>query len=475
MPDENTGWSFAGKTHPEYDKALPKWEKCRASVAGEEEIKKGGQTYLPLPGVAMTEPEYDCYKDRANFAGFTERTVEALVGLAFKETPVINTDDWGAVDYLETNVDGAGTTLYEQMKFTTGNVTTVGRGGLVVDYPKAEKNTVAADKNLQAAINFYTAESIINWGTEKVSGKKILQFVVLVELVNDSENKYQIEEAKNYRMLYLNDEGKAMGVVVDKSNQIVEDEYEIKANGTHLDFLPFYLISASGTAIDKVEKPPVLKIANTNLAHYRTDAEMRQCMHYNSNPQPYATGCSSSFIKKYEKTPLVIGTTEILLLEVGTTFGLAQVTFNSTGYHKELERLRDQAIELGARLVTNSGGGVESAETVRLKNAGDISIMGSIILSVAQAYVKAIITANAFMGGKEVEPTIEMKTELLKPSPDGAVIAGLLASSLRGVIGDEIVVNYYRSVGIIPAEVTDEDIKKGVEDSLTGVNFPDEA
>lgn len=456
--------------HPEYEKNISMWERCRDNVEGEKAVKDGGIKYLPVQGVdvAPDSDEYLNYKNRAYFYGMSGNTVDALVGLAFREEPEMNPEDWGNAKYIEANADGAGTPLRISIKNTLTDVVTTGRGGLLTDYPSTEGETTAADdKDRAASVHYYPAESIVNWGISNSSGSTKLEFVVLKEERNVGVELWEWELNDTYRLLRIDENGYVVGLLYDDAGVPIGEEYEIVAGGERLTEIPFFIISESGDW-KKVSTSPILKIVDTNVAHYRVSAEMSQCMHLHSNPIPYGTGMSQQDIERLGEVALG---GEMLLFETGT-FDLKQINFESSGYRNVLNDYVSRGIELGARLVTPQSGGVESAEAIRLRQAGDISTMASIVMSVTTAYEKAIQVADKFMGGSgDINVEISLNNEVVNQAPDGALLTAFVGLLDRSVIGSDIIREYLRSVKVIAKGMTDEKIEETINDSSNGTLF----
>jgi len=472
--------------HISYLDRLPDWTRVRDCADGQRKVKRKGIIYLPTQGadIVAGDLEYTAYKRRALFTNFTGRTIDALVGMAYNDDPTVDSDLWGDVAYIADDADGSGTSLNAQMKSTLTDVVTTGRGGLLVDFP----NTNADGTDIvdpKANISYYTAESILNWKSGNVGGENGLTSVLLRESVKGVEFSLfggfdMDQDLFHFRHIFIGDDGFVHGIVYDRDGAIVDVQYDMIANGQKLTTIPFYIINANNVASSKdlldAPIPPLLKIADVNIAHYQTDAEMRMAMHYHAMPQPVISGASQQFIAKYEEDPLKIGTTEVLMLEQGATFDLVQVSFQATSFHDELNRLRDTAVELGARLVMGNNNGVESTETVRLRQAGDISIMASIIHAITDAYESAVVMASRFVGmDGSLEPTIELNTELLKTKPDPQLIGSLISSMDRGIIGLDTVRDYYRNTGIIRSAMTREMLDADVASTVAGLTLADTA
>lgn len=462
---------FTGITdeHPDYTANLPDWQQCRRCVEGQRAIKAETTEYLPPQGACMTDDNgavnsfYTAYISRALFVNYSGRTVDSLVGLAFKTDPEANWDAMANVAYLEENIDGDGNRAAFQFKKALRDIVTVGRGGLLVDFPiLPEGATVADEAGAAAMIKYYTAEDVINWEFEVVAGRRTLSLLVLREEdTNNPESTEATGTKYQYRRLWIDADGFLAVAVCDDAGVIKDDLLLPTMNNGRLTKIPFEFISATGEAWE-ICKPPILAITDVNVKHYQVTAEKYQCMNYGSQPTGVVSGATQTFIDKH-KNGLELGAGVVLLLEAGGDFKLVVLDYKAAGYNEDLTTLRDSIVELGGQMVLPTTGGVESAEAVRLKRSGDLSVMGSIILAVSDAYEKAIAFAGEWMGST-VTPEIEFNSEFITPEPDAQVLAQLINSLTYQVIGKLDVREYMRITGIIPPERTDEQIDADIED-----------
>ena len=73
---------------PEYEAALPRWQRCRDCFEGNDAVKARTTAYLPaLEGHQGSAEKYDAYLTRAVFYNATARTVAGLLGSVFRATP----------------------------------------------------------------------------------------------------------------------------------------------------------------------------------------------------------------------------------------------------------------------------------------------------------------------------------------------------------------------------------------------------
>jgi len=73
--------------HDDYEYRQPDWLMIRDFVEGERRVKAKGTAYLPrLDG--QTEDNYKAYLRRTKFFPAVDKTLNALLGLLFRQAPV---------------------------------------------------------------------------------------------------------------------------------------------------------------------------------------------------------------------------------------------------------------------------------------------------------------------------------------------------------------------------------------------------
>ncbi|WP_235611716.1 hypothetical protein [Hafnia alvei] len=133
-------------TRPEHIAACPLWETERDVCRGPVAVKSRGHKYLPKfepdNTTAKNNQRNADYLMRAVFYAITGQTKIGLLGLAYRRSPALAIPD--RLDYLKTNAEGAGTSIYQQSQETLENILEVGRHGLYVDYNETDKQSVTA-------------------------------------------------------------------------------------------------------------------------------------------------------------------------------------------------------------------------------------------------------------------------------------------------------------------------------------------
>jgi len=171
-------------THAEYDASLDKWLRARDVLGGEDDVKAGGEKYLPRLD-QQNDEEYEAYKARASFVNATGRTADGYLGLLFRRAPFIKLPEAGALGAamkaLANDIDMLGNGLPAYAGNVMREVISIGRAGTLVDWEGSAEN--------RAYAALYLAENILNWRTERINGRNRLTVVVLRENVESGKQK----------------------------------------------------------------------------------------------------------------------------------------------------------------------------------------------------------------------------------------------------------------------------------------------
>lgn len=279
--------------HSDYTKMMGKWRRCRDVAAGRDEVLANGLAYVPMLH-EQTPAAYQDYLKRATFYGATWRTIAALAGMLFRKPEQADLPDALAPMLANINLKGEPLHLFAQQ--TALECLTVGRVGLLVDYPPMDPAAGivtmarAQQMGLRPSIQRYTAESIINWKTAAVGNVNTLMMVVLTEQFEVAGgNEFAGKCELRYRVLDLVpvDGGMAYRVRVfridekeDAQVQVGPDQYPLM-NGKALPTIPFTFLSADAGLAVAATAPPLIDLVDLNLAHFRMSAgAVRPRLHF---------------------------------------------------------------------------------------------------------------------------------------------------------------------------------------------------
>lgn len=375
--------------HPEHSAHVNQWQRCRDAVDGSDAIKARGAEYLPrLSG--QTDDEYNAYKMRALWYGASARTIQGLVGSVMRKEPVVEVPT-GLEAHLK-DVTLTGISFEAFAKTTLEEVLKIGRYGVLVDLPTEER---AAPEPYYAA---YTGESIVNWQVDKVQGVLTLVRVVLREClwVPTADDLYDQTEVEQYRVLRLVEglyEVETFRKSDSKEGEWVSQGIVLpKFRTQRLPYIPFCFFGQN-TITPEVEKPPILDLVDVNLSHYRTSADLEHGAHFCGLPTPWVAGFP-------ETTTLKIGSSTAWVSS-SPDAKAGMLEFTGTG----LGALETRATEkqslmavLGARLLEESKSSVEAADTLKVRHAGEQSVLRSVAGSVSVGLTKLLEWSALWMG-----------------------------------------------------------------------------
>lgn len=463
----------------DYAAAVPAWELVSDVVAGQEAVKSKGVTYLPQPNPADKSAEntlrYTQYIARAVFYGATGRTLQGLVGAAFRKWPEMSVPS--ALDYIGEDVDGRGVSVYQQSQAALGAVLKVGRHAVLADYPKVDRAASRADMAsgmVKATLVSIDAKQVVNWRTDQVGAVHKLALVVICEShETTTADGFGIESQTQYRVLRLSDVGYTQEIwrKVKDAWVIAEGPFVIlNAAGGEWDEIPFTFIGAQNndTAIDA---SPLYDLATINIAHYRNSADYEDSAFFVGQAQPWLSGLSEEWRDWLQTQGLYVGSRAPILLPEGGAFGIAQAQPN-TLVKEAMDQKEAQMVALGARLM-QPGGAVKTATEAQGEQESEHSVLSLAVSNVSEAYTKAIGWMGQFMGADgEIEYTINQ--DFVEQRLDPQMLTALIAAWQSGQLPEADLWGQLKKYGVIDPEKTDEEIREEIASQDPGLGLSDD-
>ena len=412
--------------HPQYTRSADRWRRCRTATAGEDEVKMGAEMHLPrLKG--QSEPEYEAYKARAQFFGSVDRTRIALSGAIHRKSPSVEFPD-SEREMLD-SLGKRRESLDALANMITDQVLTVGRCGIMVD----AQISAGPDRAPQPYITQYLAENITNWHEEVIDDKLQLTMVVLREVSMESagDDEFDKVDVERYRVLRLRKGGVNFEETEDENGDTrraviagegdgytyYQEIYEKRElgegdnmseewvlvqvivpkgiGGRDLDSIPFIFVNPTNCGPD-IEKPPLLDLADVAFSYYRTSADLEHGRHFTALPTPWAAGFDA-------KGALFLGSSRAWVSE-NAQAKAGFLEFTGAGLSSLFDGLQEKKKEmavLGGRLLEESRAGVEAAETHKLRQNGESSVLANISMSVSEGITWALKFALMWIGKEE--------------------------------------------------------------------------
>lgn len=410
--------------HSSYVENLPIWTKNRVTCKGATAVKCQGTSLLPkLEG--QDANDYEAYKTRANFFPAAKKTLAAIVGMIHAKAPVVKFPK-AKIAYLEeVGLDDA--SISEISMLVNFEQALQGRVGILTDYETKDNNEIAP------YIAIYTAESIWNWRESKVKGQTRLSMVVLEEKVaKNPGDMFDSSTKSQLRVIWLDPDDGFVRVAelaqlenpsgTGSGYALIGDIRIPSIRGKNLETLPFMIVGAQSIA-SSVEESPVEPIVDVNLSQYRTSADLEHGRHYTALPTYYLVADTS------DDPQLRVGGPSFIHIRAQATeaqIGILEYTGQGlSALEKADEQKKQEMAVLGARMLQTEKKQAEAADTVRLRQASENSVISNIarVGSRALTYSLELIADMLALPSKEV--SFELTTDFLTISIDPKMVDSL--------------------------------------------------
>lgn len=460
----------------EYRDALAAWALVSDVCAGQAAVKAKGATYLPQPNASDTSDEnalrYTQYLARAAFYNATGRTLQGLVGAAFRKWPML--DAPGAIGYVAEDVDGAGVSVYQQSQSALGQVLKLGRHALLVDYPTTDAPASRADMatgKVRATIASIDATQVINWRAERIGAQYRLTLVVIAETRETvTEDGFGLSAEPQYRVLRLTEVGYTWEIwrAGQKGIELAEGPFVVlDGAGRPWDEIPFTFIGATNND-SSIDAAPLYDLAEVNIAHYRNSADYEDSAYFCGQAQPWMSGLTEEWRDHLQQQGIFIGSRAPILLPQGGQFGFAQAQPNTLA-KEAMDQKEAQMVALGARLV-QPGSAVKTATEAQGEQEAEHSVLSLACSNVSEAYSKALGWMARFMGA-DGEAALTLSQDFVEQRLDPAMLTALIRAWQSGKLPEADLWEQLRKYGVIDGEKDDETIRGELETQDPGLGL----
>lgn len=450
--------------HPQYESFSASWALMRDAVAGEDDVKAKGQTYLPMKsGTAAIEDKaaqnrvYDLYRLRAEFPEVTAPTIRGAVGIMLAKPANIVLPE--SMEHLRERATLDGLTLDALHRRMGMEIMTTGRYGLL---PGLTEDGVAY-------LSGYVAESIINWD----STNGVPDYVVLDESgpVRDRETGRwetvnRLRECKAFDGAY-----RAVEWEQGTAGWAHSEEVEAKTpKGAGLDFLPFVFVGS----LDLTPEPddvPLYGLAKIAVRIYRLDADFSFSLHMTSEPTPVAIGFDdpASAIRE-GSAPKTLGSSVLWILPKG---GDAKyLEFSGPGLEKQANAIQEalaRAAQFGAQVI-QSGQSVESGEALKLRAASQTATLTSIAQTSAAGLERALRNIAIWIGEDPEKVRVTPNLEFFDRSISAQDVQALVAAWQAGAMSHRALFDKLQQGGVIHEDRSYEDEEAEISDGDVGLS-----
>ncbi len=480
-----------GFNHPTYNQYLKTHRFLEVSFDGEESVKEHAleMSLLTIPNAMLSggvSPERasvfvysealreaNAYINRARYPEVCSHQVAMASGRAFSRDPEIEGDS------VRKNLD---TMFADGSDFETA-VTCIltsylkfGGGGLMVNL----------NSSGLPVIYHYPANGVVNWA--HVDGELR---VVVVEDDAGNSSLFDHEKVTQRVVMGLDDDTGHLFAekwrldrhTDDKGNptgedwSLVDDRVQVTRNLKAATAIPYYAIGGW-----KYKQPIFLPLARTAKAYFAASAEYAHSMWWAATPQAFINfdegggwfnndefgadtvgddltdnGGGDVEIKWGSSTPL--------LLRKGSIEFASAPTGSFSAQEKRMENLKEEMAGLGARAFKNTTHANNTAETERMQQASEGSVMATAMRDVAKAITLAVRDAAAWRGISDADQfKFKFNPNLYFAPLDLSDIIYLAGLHQEGYISRSEVRGALRKIDIISAEKTDQQLDKDISE-----------
>jgi hypothetical protein len=448
--------------HEDYQEYQEQWKLCRNLAEGQCAVHKAGVKYLPMLKNELGE-DYAARKGRTTLYNAYWRTVSGLIGMLFKRQPVIEVD--ASLEEMMKDINLKGMSLETFAQEIVEESLVIGRVGVLVDFPAANtEGMTEADVsklNLRPTLQKYESESIINWKMGLVNNKYILTLIVLTEEFDIPKNEFESECETRYRVLDLSTGVYRQRVfrINDKGEDELLSEFYPVMRGKNLDYIPFQFIGAENLTSD-IDAPPLIDMADLNIAHYKVSADYEHGCHFTGLPTPWIAG----YRPPEGSDNLYIGSSTAWVFS-DPSAKAEFLEFKGTGLtalESNLSRKEQQMAILGARMLAQDKKMVESADTASIHRAGENSILAAIAANVSEGLSRSLIIFSQWTGGSD-NASIEINKDYLNMPLSAQELTAMVAAWQAGAISQQTLFYNLKSGEMYPDNITFEDEQSMIE------------
>ena len=422
--------------HPAFASMDENVKTMRHVMIGDDAVKAAGTRYLPKLGGQDTE-DYNAYKKRALFYGACVRTKEALAGaICRKPLQLHGPEEW--TKKYKDDVTGTGVSLNSFAGELVHEMLTTSMEGILVDHDGA-----------RPFLSHYCQENVTNI---LPTGDVVLQEASWVQ---DAKDPYVLTEATSYRELRMVD-GKPFvrvwTIPEGGKEWVAGEDSPLTYRKEPLKEIPFTLAQMNGI--------PLLPLAQANLSHYLTSADLENGLHWGGIFTPWIAG-SLPTLADGTSEDMKVGGSSAWILPIGSQVGMLEISGSAlAALEARLLGKQQLMAALGARLLIEAKKAAETEGTTRINASGEGATLSLVVDAVESALTRALRMMARWDG---ITATDEIKVEMNRDFVDARLsaqdIAAYLALYTAGAIDLETFLIIFQGGEVLPDGRSPEDIK----------------
>ena len=443
--------------HEEYAAMADRWARCRDTAEGLDGVRRKKGQYLPMLS-EQSDPEYRAYLLRADYYPAMGRSIQGHSGSVWRKDPKVVVPE-AAEEWLD-DITLTGVDLSGLMLEAYRELLAVGRYGIYVEMPPKGEDGQTKGRPF---IVLVPAENIISWRTESRNGRRVLNRVILKEIKEeeDPEDPFVLKRIDQYRVLQMDDMSYTQAVYrkADGSEDftLFEGPTSPDKRGKEFDFIPFWFGNATNIT-PGVEKPPLMEVADLTLSMFRNSADLENGFHFVGSPTPWVAGFPQS-------TVLKIGSNQAWVTDKSDAkAGMLEFTGQGlNGLSEHIMTKKRDCAQFGSKLLEEQKKGSETAETVRLRHAGETASLISMVETVDKTFTEALNFALMW-AGISGEAIVSLNRDLLAVKAKPEELTALTAAVQSGLMSYETYYYNLEQLEVTRPDVDADDELQAIED-----------
>ena len=287
---------------PEIEAMLQMSAPCRDLMKGGRHMREQGEAYLPkFP--QESEDDYEARLASTWLFDGVGKTIEDLSGKIF-EMPITLSETGTDLDIFAYNVDLQGRDISQFARDIFDEAQASGISFIMVDSPARGELTRAQARagNFRPYFVSLSIDDVLGYKTEVIDNVPTLTQIRIMEVVEeDSDDEFAPDKIEQIRVCTLpTEEGRIVGTVnlrlFRKSADNIWQVYDEYETG-----MPRIYIAACDIGRDGYmkAKPPHARLAEINLAHWRSQSDQANIMHHARAPMKYFHGYSKEDLEEF--------------------------------------------------------------------------------------------------------------------------------------------------------------------------------
>lgn len=269
---------------------------------GGENMRQRGTTYLPqFP--QETEGDYKARKNSTWLFDGVGKAIEDMTGKIFEKPVHLAEQDGELYEYAQ-NIDMEGRDLSNFARDVFEDAVKMGVSFILADAPpRPGPLTVgqARAMNLRPYLVHVPLDQVLGWKWESINNTPTLtQFRMMETIPAPDRGRFSSETVEQIRVLEIVEGGR---VLVELYRQNEEKKWmlaeEYLTEQTQIMVAPVY----TGRTGFMTAKPPLARLAELNLAHWRSQSDQANIMHHARAPMKYFHGYSQEDLQSFAEGP----------------------------------------------------------------------------------------------------------------------------------------------------------------------------